>query len=114
MRILNAPWPRPKSRSAPTTKQQMASYSKRGGQQSPSMRFDAVATSAKLALADWTCTSKRPSINLPHVAQATHPNLSALREEQSRIRSRTRVYYPIMKLVDMYFWQVGYDRVNHP
>jgi hypothetical protein len=32
-----------------------------------------------------------------------------LRSEQSRIEASDRVYYPLMKLADMYFWQTGYD-----
>jgi hypothetical protein len=42
----------------------------------------------------------------------THANLTALRTEQSRIESHTGVRYPLMKLVDMYFWQLGYERDN--
>jgi hypothetical protein len=42
----------------------------------------------------------------------THANLPALRAEQSRIKSRSGVRYPVMKLVDMYFWQLGYERDN--
>jgi hypothetical protein len=40
----------------------------------------------------------------------THTNLPALRAEQSRIESHSGVRYPLMKLVDMYFWQLGYER----
>jgi hypothetical protein len=32
-----------------------------------------------------------------------------LRTEQARIEASSNVYYPLMKLADMYFWQVGYD-----
>ena len=42
----------------------------------------------------------------------THTNLPALRAEQSRIESHSGVRYPLMKLVDMYFWQLGYERDN--
>ena len=36
-------------------------------------------------------------------------HLTELRQEQTRIRQNGRGYYPLMKLVDMYFWQVGAD-----
>jgi hypothetical protein len=35
--------------------------------------------------------------------------LPALRSEQLRIADRTGSHYPLMKLVDMYFWQIGYE-----
>lgn len=37
-------------------------------------------------------------------------NLRDLRQEQTRIESQSGVYYPLMKLVDMYFWQTGWER----
>lgn len=36
-------------------------------------------------------------------------NLAELRGEQERIESTSGVRYPLMKLVDMYFWQLGYE-----
>lgn len=33
-----------------------------------------------------------------------------LRSEQKRIATSTGVHYPLMKLVDMYFWQLGYEK----
>ena len=36
-------------------------------------------------------------------------HLPALREEQARIAESTGSHYPVMKLIDMYFWQIGYD-----
>ena len=36
-------------------------------------------------------------------------NLADLRGEQERIERSSGVHYPIMKLVDMYFWQLGYE-----
>jgi hypothetical protein len=36
-------------------------------------------------------------------------NTNELREEQARIASASGLHYPIMKLVDMYFWQIGYE-----
>jgi hypothetical protein len=36
-------------------------------------------------------------------------NLGALRTEQVRIERQSGIRYPIMKLVDMYFWQIGYE-----
>jgi len=44
----------------------------------------------------------------------THNNLSPLRVEQTRIKSHSGVHYPLMKLVDMHFWQLGNDRAKHP
>ena len=32
-----------------------------------------------------------------------------LRTEQSRISATGGIYYPLMKLADMYFWQIGYE-----
>jgi hypothetical protein len=37
-------------------------------------------------------------------------NLGSFREEQAAIESSGRMHYPLMKLVDMYFWQTGYER----
>jgi hypothetical protein len=37
-------------------------------------------------------------------------NRLALRSEQRRIKAISGLRYPIMKLVDMYFWQIGYER----
>lgn len=36
-------------------------------------------------------------------------NLDVLLEEQSRIASIGGTHYPLMKLVDMHFWQIGYE-----
>ncbi len=36
-------------------------------------------------------------------------NLTMLRAEQERIRAASGVHYPLMKLIDMYFWQIGYE-----
>lgn len=36
-------------------------------------------------------------------------HLVELRSEQARIKSITGAHYPLMKLVDMYFWQIGYE-----
>ncbi len=36
-------------------------------------------------------------------------SLPALLEEQVKIRTGRGLFYPLMKLVDMYFWQVGYE-----
>lgn len=32
-----------------------------------------------------------------------------LRQEQRRIARATQAHYPLMKLIDMYFWQIGYE-----
>ena len=37
-------------------------------------------------------------------------NLRSFREEQAAIGSNGGMHYPLMKLVDMYFWQTGYER----
>jgi hypothetical protein len=36
-------------------------------------------------------------------------NAAELRDEQIRIREVSGAHYPFMKLVDMYFWQVGFE-----
>jgi len=36
-------------------------------------------------------------------------NKAALIEVQQSILAKTGVYYPFMKIMDMYFWQIGYD-----
>ena len=36
-------------------------------------------------------------------------NLHELREEQGRIARLGGIRYPLMKLVDMYFWQIGFE-----
>ena len=37
-----------------------------------------------------------------------------LRQEQSRISLASRVDYPLMKLADMYFWQIGFEAAGEP
>jgi hypothetical protein len=37
-------------------------------------------------------------------------HLSALQDEQASIKRSSGARYPLMKLVDMYFWQIGYER----
>ena len=41
-------------------------------------------------------------------------NLPLLRTEQAWIKSAGGIDYPLMKLVDMYFWQTGYDLEVRP
>ena len=36
-------------------------------------------------------------------------HLAELRDEQTRIEREGDLRYPLMKLVDMYFWQIGYE-----
>ena len=43
------------------------------------------------------------------VFQFCRSNLADLRKEQARIRRDRKVYYPLMKLVDMYFHEIGYE-----
>jgi hypothetical protein len=38
-------------------------------------------------------------------------HLTELRREQAIIRDHSGAHYPLMKLVDMYFWQLGYKAV---
>ena len=42
------------------------------------------------------------------VLEFCHDNTSNLRNEQIRIKRSRGVTYPFMKLVDMYFWQIGF------
>jgi len=39
-------------------------------------------------------------------------NLAQLRNEQDEIERMGGIRYPLMKLIDMYFWQIGFDRSN--
>jgi len=39
----------------------------------------------------------------------THTNSFAITNAQRMIKEKTGVYYPFMKILDMYFWQKGYD-----
>jgi hypothetical protein len=53
------------------------------------------------------------SLNAPFVGRVLRfckENLEELRAEQERLATAGGVRYPLMKLVDMYFWQIGYDR----
>ena len=43
------------------------------------------------------------------ILRFSHDNISDLRHEQARIEASSGVRYPLMKLVDMYFWQIGYE-----
>jgi hypothetical protein len=44
------------------------------------------------------------------IHQFCRDNLLELREEQARIRRIGGIRYPLMKLVDMFFWQIGFER----
>jgi hypothetical protein len=46
------------------------------------------------------------------LSQIAARNLAGLRKEQDQIACSTGVRYPLMKLLDMYFWQLGYERSN--
>lgn len=46
------------------------------------------------------------------LSQIAARNLPCLRTAQAQITSSTGVRYPLMKLLDMYFWQLGYERGN--
>ena len=56
---------------------------------------------------------KYSKLNKPFVSQILRfcrENITELRTEQKRIEGVSGVHYPLMKLVDMYFWQIGYER----
>ena len=36
-------------------------------------------------------------------------NRKEINQAQKLIQKSTQRYYPVMKIVDMYFWQIGYD-----
>jgi hypothetical protein len=55
-------------------------------------------------------------LNFPFVERILHfctQHVAELRSEQARIKKSCGVHYPLMKLVDMYFWQIGYDLGTH-
>ncbi len=37
-------------------------------------------------------------------------NKKEIKSAQKLIKSKTNMHYPIMKIIDMYFWQIGYDK----
>ena len=37
-------------------------------------------------------------------------NTTELLDAQNLIKTKTQSHYPIMKILDMYFWQIGYDK----
>lgn len=39
-------------------------------------------------------------------------NKPELKEAQELIFNMTRKHYPVMKILDMFFWQIGYDKEN--
>jgi hypothetical protein len=43
------------------------------------------------------------------IADFCHANVSEFYEEQARIEESTGFRYPLMKLVDMNFWQLGFE-----
>jgi hypothetical protein len=52
------------------------------------------------------------SLNAPFVERVLdfcNDNVAELRKEQARIEAAGSLRYPLMKLVDMYFWQIGRD-----
>ncbi len=56
----------------------------------------------------WKYSCVNPSF-VDRVLQFCRDNMRALRKEQIRIKRSSGVTYPFMKLVDMYFWQIGYE-----
>lgn len=51
----------------------------------------------------------RPFIE--RILEFTVENLTDIRAEQERIKNASGIYYPLMKLVDMYFFQLGNELV---
>jgi hypothetical protein len=47
---------------------------------------------------------------IERLLQFCRNNLTDLRSEQMRIAQSNYVRYPLMKLVDMYFWELGFER----
>ncbi|MGB6944525.1 MAG: hypothetical protein WBE37_19155 [Bryobacteraceae bacterium] len=61
------------------------------------------------------CGFKYSSPNASFVAEVfrfCQDHLSELRKAQSWIEERYEVQYPIMKIVDMYFWQIGFEALG--
>ncbi len=54
-------------------------------------------------------SSSNRKLFIEHALGFCQENLHALREEQGRIMKLSKEHYPLMKLVDMYFWQIGSD-----
>jgi hypothetical protein len=62
-----------------------------------------------------SCHGKVPSIQdgfIPIMLQFCKNHLDTLREEQQAIAKTSEVCYPLMKLIDMYFWQIGKDKAK--
>jgi hypothetical protein len=53
--------------------------------------------------------SRLSSKFIERILQFSRANLLELREEQARIERVGGIRYPLMKLVDMYFWQIGFE-----
>jgi hypothetical protein len=49
----------------------------------------------------------RPFVN--RILRFCRDNIAELLIEQARIKAGSGVHYPLMKLADMYFWQIGYE-----
>src|SRR5690606_17005067 len=47
--------------------------------------------------------------SLLELFQFADRNRKEIEEVQQTIRKKIQCHYPIMKIVDMYFWQIGYD-----
>ncbi len=50
----------------------------------------------------------RNSINA--LLELVEKHKSELIKLQQQIKEQTNKHYPLMKLVDMYFWQIGFDK----
>lgn len=37
-------------------------------------------------------------------------NKKEIEQAQTLIKTKTQRHYPLMKILDMYFWQIGYDK----
>lgn len=47
--------------------------------------------------------------SLEYLLNFTQTKHQAVTNVQRSIKDKTGIYYPVMKIIDMYFWQIGYD-----
>ena len=55
--------------------------------------------------------SKFNSHSLEELFIFINSNLTEIKKCQSLIKRKIDRYYPVMKILDMYFWQIGYDHI---
>lgn len=49
--------------------------------------------------------------SLKELFEFIEENKNQIEEAQKHIQTKTQKHYPLMKILDMYFWQIGYDKV---